>query len=56
MNNKELIYDFAKRLDFIIEVKKDGKYIGKYKYFNNKLHKLKKNEKEARNENKDVRD
>ena len=40
MNNKELIYDLAKRLDLIIEVKKDGKYIGKYKYFNNKLHKL----------------
>lgn len=56
MQNRGLIYELAKRLDLIIEVKKDGKYIGKYKYFNNKLHKLKENEEEARNENKDVRD
>ena len=54
MENRELIYELAKRLDLIIEVKKDGKYIGKYKYFNNKLHKLKENEEEARNKNKGI--
>jgi hypothetical protein len=54
MKNKELIYDLAKRLDLIIEVKKDAKHIGKYRYFNNKLHKLKENEKETRNKNKGI--
>ena len=45
MENKELIYDLAKKLDLIIEVNKDGKYLGKYKFINNKLHKLKEDEK-----------
>lgn len=41
MENKELIYEMAKRLDMIIEVTKAGKYIGKYRFINDKLHKLK---------------
>jgi hypothetical protein len=40
MENRELIYDMAKRLDMVIEVTKESKYIGKYKFINNKLHKL----------------
>lgn len=56
MENSELIYELAKRLDLIIEVKKGDAKPVKYMYFNNKLHKLKENEEEARNENKDVRD
>ena len=46
MKNKELIYEMAKRLDLIIEVTKNGVYQGKYKFINNKLHKLKEDEKE----------
>jgi len=45
IENRELIYDLAKKLDFIIEVKKNGEYLGKYKFINNKLHKLKEDEK-----------
>ena len=45
MENSQLIYDLAKKLDLIIEVTKDGKYSGKYKFINNKLHKLKEDEK-----------
>jgi len=45
MENRQLIYDLAKKLDLIIEVTKDGKYTGKYKFINNKLHKLKEDEK-----------
>jgi len=45
MKNRELIYELAKKLDLIIEVTKDGKYAGKYKFINNKLHKLKEDEK-----------
>jgi hypothetical protein len=56
MENRELIYELAKRLDLIIEVKRGDSDPVKYRYFNNKLHKLKENEEEARNENKDVRD
>lgn len=41
MDNKELIYDMAKRLDMVIEVWKEGKYIGKYRFIDGKLHKLK---------------
>lgn len=40
MENRELIYKMAKRLDMIIEVTKEGKYMGKYKFINNKIHKL----------------
>jgi len=41
MENRELIYDLAKRLEMVIEVTKKGKYIGKYRFINDKLHKLK---------------
>jgi len=41
MENKELIYEMAKRLDLIIEVHKKGEYIGKFKFIDGKLHKLK---------------
>lgn len=47
MENKELIYDMAKKLNMAIEVTKKGKYIGKFKYINDKLYKLKENEKEV---------
>jgi hypothetical protein len=46
MDNKELIYEMARRLNMIIQVEKDGKYIGKYKYIDNKLHKLNEDAKE----------
>lgn len=58
MDNKELIYEMAKRLDMVIEVSKNGIYQGRYKYINNKLHKLKQNEKEKMHgmqQNKDIR-
>lgn len=41
MENRELIYDIARRLDMIIEVWKKGKYIDKYRFINGVLHKLK---------------
>jgi len=41
MENAELVYEMARRLNMIIEVTKEGKYIGKYKFVDNKLHKLK---------------
>ena len=41
IENKELIYEMAKRLDLVIEFWKEGKYIGKYRFINNKLHKWK---------------
>ena len=47
MENRELIYEMAKRLDMIIEVTREGKYIGKFRFINNKLHKL--NEKQGNN-------
>jgi len=40
IENRELIYDMAKRLDMVIEVTKKGEYIGKFRFINNKLHKL----------------
>jgi hypothetical protein len=43
--NRELIYEMAKRLDLVIEVTKEGKYIGKFRFINDKLHKLKEDEK-----------
>ena len=46
MENKKLIYEMAERLNMIIEVTKEGKYIGKYKYINKKLHKLNEDAKE----------
>ena len=45
IENRDLIYDMAKRLDMIIEVTKEGKYIGSFKFINDKLHKLKEDEK-----------
>ena len=45
MENRELIYEMAKRLNMVIEVWREGKYIGKYKFIDNKLHKLKEDEK-----------
>jgi hypothetical protein len=52
MENRELIYEMAKRLDMVIEVTKKGEYIGKFRFINNKLHKLN----ETRNDdNKEVR-
>jgi hypothetical protein len=41
MENKELIYEMAKRLDLVIEFWKEGKYIGSYKFIDNKLKKIK---------------
>ena len=41
MENRDLIYEMAKRLDLIIEVWREGKYIGKFKFIDGKLHKLK---------------
>jgi len=43
--NRELIYEMAKRLDMVIEVTREGKYIGKFRFINDKLHKLKEDEK-----------
>jgi len=40
MENRDMVYDLAKRLDMIIEVTKKGEYIGKYRFINEKLHKL----------------
>lgn len=40
MENRELIYELAKRLNMLIHVEKEGKYIGEYKFINDKLHKL----------------
>ena len=52
VENRELIYEMAKRLDMVIEVTKKGEYIGKFRFINNKLHKLN----ETRNDdNKEVR-
>jgi hypothetical protein len=44
MENRELVYEMAKRLDMIIEVTREGKYIGKFKFINDKLYKLKEDE------------
>ena len=51
MENRELIYEMAKRLDMLIEVTKKGEYIGKFRFINNKLHKLN----ETTNNNQDMR-
>ena len=52
MENRELIYEMAKRLDMVIEVTKKGEYIGKFRFINNKLHKLNET---GSNNNKEVR-
>ena len=41
VENRELIYEMAKRLDMVIEVWKKGVYYGKYTFINGQLHKLK---------------
>jgi hypothetical protein len=41
MENRELIYDMAKRLDMIIEVWRNGEFVGEYKFIDGKLHKIK---------------
>lgn len=41
MENRELIYELAERLGAIIEVIKDDKLVGNFKFINGKLHKLK---------------
>lgn len=41
MENKELIYELAKRLDMVIEVHKKNEYLGRFKFIDEKLHKLK---------------
>lgn len=40
MENSEHIYDLAKRLGAIIEVVKDDKLVGNFKFIDGKLHKL----------------
>lgn len=51
MENREHIYDLAERLGAIIEVIKDDKLIGNFKFIDGKLHKLKTNEKELSKKN-----
>jgi hypothetical protein len=53
MENRDLIYEMAKKLDMVIEVTKKGKYIGKYRFINDKLHKLKEDEKFNNNSEKE---
>jgi hypothetical protein len=49
MENREHIYDLAERLGAIIEVIKDDKLVGNFKFIDGKLHKLKTNETEKTN-------
>ena len=58
MENRELIYEMAKRLDMVIEVTKAGEYKGRYRFFNDKLYKLKDNEDKQHdnNEKKEMRE
>jgi hypothetical protein len=53
MENRDLIYEMAKRLGMVIEVTKKGEYIGKFKFINDKLHKLKEDEKFNNNSEKE---
>ena len=53
MENRELIYEMARRLDMVIEVKKEGKEAVKYRFIKNKLHKLKEDEKFNNNSEKE---
>ena len=46
MENKELIYELAKKLDMVIEVHKKGEYVGRFKFIDDKLHKLKESKKD----------
>lgn len=47
MENKELIYELAKKLDMVIEVHKKGEYVGRFKFIDDKLHKLKENKEDV---------
>lgn len=53
MINSNLVYELAKKLDLIIEVTKKGKYVGKFKFIDDVLHKLKENEKLDNNSKKE---
>jgi hypothetical protein len=41
MENRDKIYELAQKLDMIIEVWRNDVYIGKFKFINGKLKKLK---------------
>jgi hypothetical protein len=40
IENRDNIYKLAELLDFVIEVYKDGVFIGKYRYINGKVTKI----------------
>lgn len=40
IENRDSIYKLAELLDFIIEVYRDGVFIGKYRYINGKVTKV----------------
>jgi len=40
IENRENIYKLAKVLEFVIEVYRDGVFIGKYRYINGKITKI----------------
>jgi hypothetical protein len=40
IKNRENIYKLAEVLDFVIEVYRDGVFIGKYRYINGKITKI----------------
>ncbi len=40
IENRDNIYKLAELLDFIIEVYRDGVFIGKYRYINGKVTKV----------------
>ena len=54
MQNRELIYEMAERLNMIIEVNKDGKYIGKFRIIDKKLYKLNENKQHDNNKEEEV--
>ena len=56
MENRELIYEMARRLNMVIEVHKKGEYIGRFRFVNNKLHKLNENKQHNNNQEKEVRE
>jgi len=40
IKNRDSIYKLAELLDFVIEVYRDGVFIGKYRYINGKVTKV----------------
>jgi hypothetical protein len=40
IENRDNIYKLAELLDFVIEVYRDGVFIGKYRYINGKVTKI----------------